>query len=127
MRALLDTHTLLWWLEDRSRLSPRARQTIEDRRNEALVSAASAWEIAIKHRSRKLQVAALVADFNRILELAGFKELGISVAHAVRAGNLSGAHKDPFDKMLVAQAQMEKLSIVSVDKIFDKYGVQRIW
>jgi len=122
----LDTH-ILWWLEDRSRLSPLARHVIEDDRNQALVSAASAWEIAIKHRSRKLQVAPLVADFSRLLDIAGFRELGISVAHAVRAGTLNGAHKDPFDKMLISQAQIEELAIVSVDKIFDRFEVQRIW
>jgi PIN domain nuclease of toxin-antitoxin system len=108
--VLLDTHVLLWWLEDRSRLSALARPTLEDERNSAFISAASAWEISIKQRSGKLDVVLLLADFEHILEVLGFRELGITVGHALRAGALDFAHNDPFDRMLVAQAQIESLA-----------------
>ena len=124
---LLDTHTLYWWLGDRNRLSAAARQAIEDSRNKAFVSAASAWEIAIKHRLGKLQAGEIVADFVRILDEEGFAELPITILHAVHVGSIRSTNKDPFDQLLAAQAQLEHLPIVSVDKFFDRQGVQRIW
>ena len=127
VRALLDTHVLLWWLESPGRLSPAARRAMEDQANTILVSAASAWEIAIKSRAGKLEAGPLVDDFSRELEEEGFAELAISAAHAIRAGLLRGPLRDPFDRMLIAQAQSENLSIISKDKWFDDYAVTRIW
>jgi PIN domain nuclease of toxin-antitoxin system len=127
MKALLDTHALLWWLESPTRLSRRARSVIEDQETTVLVSAACAWEIAIKSRSGNLEAGSLVADFSRELEEEGFTELPISAAHAIRAGLLEGPLRDPFDRMLIAQAQAENLSVISRDKWFDEYGVRRVW
>jgi PIN domain nuclease of toxin-antitoxin system len=128
VRALLDTHTLLWWFSDDPSLSSLARQFTADIENFAIVSAASAWEIAIKVRLGKLPGAAgLVDDFVSYLEREGFDPLPITLDHAIRAGLLPGFHKDPFDRMLIAQAQAESLPIISNDEIFDEYGVRRIW
>lgn len=93
-----------------------------------MVSAASAWEIATKVRVGRLATAAaLVADFNGWILREGFHQLAVSVDHAVRAGQLPGAHKDPFDRMLIAQAQAEDLPLISNEEIFDSYGIRRIW
>ena len=128
MRFLLDTHTLLWCFSDDSSLGPRARRLIKDGSNEILVSAASAWEIATKVRLGKLPTGEeLVADLDRYLAQLGCDALPISLEHAVRAGRLPGEHRDPFDRMLIAQAQTENLPIVSNDRIFDDYYVRRIW
>jgi PIN domain nuclease of toxin-antitoxin system len=128
MRFLLDTHTLLWSFNDSPSLSYRARRLIEDGSNEILVSAASAWEIATKARLGKLPTGdELIDDLDRYLAQLGCEALYISIDHAVRAGRLSGEHRDPFDRMLIAQAQAENLAIISNDRIFDTYHVQRIW
>jgi PIN domain nuclease of toxin-antitoxin system len=128
VRALLDTHTLLWWFSDDPSLSSLARQFTADVGNFAIVSAASAWEIAIKVRLGKLPTAAgLIDDFVNYLDREGFDPLPITLDHAIRAGLLPGFHKDPFDRMLIAQAQAESLPIISNDEIFDEYGVRRIW
>ena len=128
MRVLLDTHTLLWWLDGDRRLSRRARRTIADEGNTVLVSAASAWEIATKARIGKLPGALEVAsDIAGCLASQRFDSLDITVLHAQRAGRLPGTHRDPFDRMLVAQAQIEDLPIVSNDGVFDAYGVTRLW
>ena len=128
MRFLLDTHTLLWSINDSPSLSPRARRFIEDGSNEILVSAASAWEIATKVRLGKLPTGdELIADLDRYLAQMRCEALPVSIDHAVRAGRLSGEHRDPFDRMLIAQAQAENLAIISSDRIFDTYHVQRIW
>ena len=128
MRFLLDTHTLLWCFNASPSLSPRARRLIENGGNELLVSAASAWEIATKVRLGKLSTGEeLVADLDRYLNQLGCDALPISLEHAVRAGALPGEHRDPFDRMLIAQALMENLPIISNDRIFDAYHVRRIW
>lgn len=128
MRYLLDTHTLLWAFNAAPSLSARARKLIEDGSNEILVSAASAWEIATKVRVGKLPTGEeLVSEFDNYLAQLGIDSLPISIGHAVRAGALSGEHRDPFDRMLIAQAQMENLAIISNDRIFDEYHVRRIW
>ena len=128
MRVLLDTHTLLWWLAGDSALSRRARAVIADTGNSVVVSAASAWEIAIKVRLGKLPTAAgLVEDFARYIELEGFELLPISAGHAIRAGLLPGTHRDPFDRMLIAHAQAENLALVSNERLFDSYGIRRLW
>ena len=128
MRLLLDTRTLLWCFNGAPSLSTRARRLIEDGSNEILVSAASGWEIATKVRLGKLPTGEeLIADFERYLTQLGCDELPISLEHALRAGRLPGEHRDPFDRMLIAQAQTEDLPIVSNDRIFDVYAVRRIW
>lgn len=128
MRALLDTHALLWWLSDDPALSQQARKFIAETRNTAVVSAASAWEIATKVRLGKLPTAAdLAADFVGYLQREGFEPLAISAEHAIRAGLLAGSYKDPFDRMLIAQAQAEGVPVVTNKKVFDAYGVRRIW
>jgi len=128
VRLLLDTHTLLWSFNAAPSLSSRARRLIEDGGNEILVSAASAWEIATKVRLGKLPTGEeLIADFEGYLAQLGCDALPISLEHALRAGRLPGEHRDPFDRMLIAQAQTEDLPIVSNDRIFDVYAVRRIW
>jgi PIN domain nuclease of toxin-antitoxin system len=128
MRFLLDTHTLLWCFNDSRSLSPRTRKLIEDGSNEILVSAASAWEIAAKVRWGKLPTGEeLVGDLDRYLAQLGCDALPISLDHAVLAGRLPGEHRDPFDRMLIAQAQMENLRIISNDRVFDTYHVPRVW
>jgi PIN domain nuclease of toxin-antitoxin system len=128
MRVLVDTHALLWAVTGNRRLSKRAHSVLASFANEVFVSAASAWEITTKHRLGKLPSAeGLVADFARIVEQLGFHPLPISLEHAQRAGSLPGAHRDPFDRMLIAQAQNEDLLLVSNEKIFDIYGIKRIW
>ncbi len=127
MQSLLDTHALLWWLSDDPALTKVARKTIAETRNVIFVSAASAWEIATKVRLGKLPTAAdLAADFAGHLQREGFQILAISGDHAIRAGLLPGPHKDPFDRMLIAQAQAESMPIVSNETLFDTYGVRRL-
>ena len=128
MRVLLDTHALLWWFADDPALTRPARKVIAETKNTILVSAASAWEIATKVRLGQLPTAVdLAADFVGYLECEGIQILGISGEHAIRAGLLPGAHRDPFDRMLIAQAQAENLPLVSKEALFDTYGVRRIW
>lgn len=128
MRVLLDTHTLLWWLDGDRRLSRLARRTIADEANTVLVSAASAWEIATKVRIGKLPGAVdVAADVAGCLSRQRFDSLDITVLHAQRAGRLPGTHRDPFDRMLVAQAQIEDLPVVTNDAVFDEFGVTRVW
>ncbi|MGA8489448.1 MAG: type II toxin-antitoxin system VapC family toxin [Terriglobales bacterium] len=128
MRLLLDTHTLLWWLEENPSLPASARKLIANKSNDVLVSAASAWEIATKVRLGKLSIAIdLAHDFSAYLERERFETLAVSAGHGIRAGLLPGPHKDPFDRMLIAQALAENLTIVSNDVGFDGYGVKRAW
>jgi PIN domain nuclease of toxin-antitoxin system len=128
LQALLDTHALIWWFSDNSLLPPTVREIIADTENTLLVSAASAWELAIKYRLGKLRkVADLVSDFSGRIEREGFQLLPISAEHGIRAGMLPGLHKDPFDRMLIAQAQAENVPIVSNEAVFEAYAVRRLW
>lgn len=112
----------------RSGVDTICRNVIAETKNVAYVSAASAWEIATKVRLGKLPTAVdLISDFAGVLERERFQMLAVSVEHAVRAGLLPGPHKDPFDRMLIAQAQAENLPIVSIEVLFDGYGVRRIF
>ena len=127
MRTLLDTHAFLWWISDSARLSAPARRAIEDDANTVFVSAASAWEITTKHRIGKLaQAEAVALDVTGTIAGQGFEELAITVDDAERAGRLPGLHRDPFDRVLIAQALARDLTIISVDKVFDGYGVRRL-
>jgi PIN domain nuclease of toxin-antitoxin system len=129
VRLLLDTHAFLWWVFADPKLSRRARTAIEDDvENQVFVSAASAWEIATKYRIGKLPDAAVVAgNVAATIAEEGFNELSVSVRHAERAGSLVGHHQDPFDRMLMAQAMLDDLSLVSNERAFDVYGVKRLW
>jgi PIN domain nuclease of toxin-antitoxin system len=128
VRLLLDTHAFLWWLDGDRRLSTKARGQIADEANAVLVSAASAWEITTKARVGKLPGAMdVAADVLGCIGNQGFVPLDITVLHAQRAGGLAGDHRDPFDRMLIAQAQLEDVAIISDDRVFDEYGVRRIW
>ena len=119
---------MLWWLSDNPALSPGARKVVANTSNSLIVSAASAWEIATKFRLGKLSSATdLVTNFVDYVEREGFELLSISADHAIRAGLLQGPHKDPFDRMLITQAQLEGVPVVSNDQVFDTYGVRRIW
>ena len=128
MRLLLDTHALPWWLDGDRRLSRRARTAIGEAENTVFVSAASAWEITTKNRLGKLPGAAdVAADVAGAVSGQGFTALDITIVHAQRAGRLPGEHRDPFDRMLIAQSQVEDLQIVTDDTVFDAYGVERLW
>jgi PIN domain nuclease of toxin-antitoxin system len=121
LRLLLDTHVWLWWLGDDRRLGRRARQALANPRSEIYVSAASAWEIAIKEALGKLRVKK--ADLEAEIAANGFLELPIRTRHALLAGRLAPVHEDPFDRMLAAQAQVEELAVVTSDPVFGRYGV----
>ena len=128
MRILLDTHAFLWWLAGSPRLSGAAHAAIADPDNDILISAASAWEIATKYRLGKLPGAEAVArDVGGCIASQGFQGLPITVHDGARAGRLPGPHRDPFDRMLIAQALAGDLPLVSVETLFDRYGVNRIW
>ena len=128
MRLLIDTHALLWWLSDDPSLSAAARRAMAETSNVLLVSAASAWEIATKVRLGRLPGASeLAADFQGFMLREGFTTLDITADHGIRAGLLPGPHKDPFDRMLISQAQAENVPIVTNERTFETYGVRRVW
>lgn len=128
MKLLLDTHALIWWLAGDGSLSLPARKAIGDEANTVAVSAASAMEVATKFRIGKLAQAALLAqDFEAIIADQGFAELPISVRHARLAGGMKIDHKDPFDRLLIAQAQTEDMVLVSNEALFDGFAVKRLW
>ncbi len=128
LRILLDTHALIWWLAGNTRLPERARHAIGDVSNEKLVSAASAWEITTKYRIGRLTEASeLAQDIAGAIAEQGFEELPVTVDDGSRAGALPGHHRDPFDRMLIAQALARNLILVTGDALFDRYGVRRLW
>jgi PIN domain nuclease of toxin-antitoxin system len=124
LKLLLDTHTFVWWLSDDLRLSPVAREAISSPEALVYVSAATVWEVAIKSRLGKLTIEGdLVAEITE----NGFFELPMTARHAQRAGDLSRHHEDPFDRMLIAQALLEGMTLVSRDGQFAAYGVPLLW
>ncbi|HKT25583.1 MAG TPA: type II toxin-antitoxin system VapC family toxin [Terriglobales bacterium] len=127
MKYLLDSHVVLWWLENDPALSSRALRLISSGENEIFISTVTAWELAIKNHSGKLEIEKLLDGLESKLIEEGFFTMTISMRHALRAGALPSHHKDPFDRMLIAQAQAEDLSLISNDSMFDHYGVRRIW
>jgi PIN domain nuclease of toxin-antitoxin system len=128
MRLLLDTHAFLWWLAGDEALPVEARAAIADEANDIFVSAASAWEITTKYRLGKLSgAAAIVADLDAAIADQSFIGLPISVRHGQVGGALPGPHRDPFDRMLIAQAMVDHLVLVSNEQVFDAYGVGRLW
>lgn len=120
-RLLLDTHAFLWWLSDDPALGAVARQMIGEPRNQVLVSAASIWEISIKQAKGMLEAP---EDLEVLVEDEGFTKLPISLFHGQQAGKLPEIHRDPFDRMLIAQAQAEGLELVTADGIIPQYGVR---
>jgi PIN domain nuclease of toxin-antitoxin system len=128
MRLLLDTHALIWFLEGSKSLGRDASRAIETQGNDVFVSAVSAIEVTNKFRMGKLNQAELLAgDFEATIVAYGFAPLSITVAHAALAGRLDIPHRDPFDRLLMAQAQTEQLAFVSNEKAFDAFGVTRLW
>jgi PIN domain nuclease of toxin-antitoxin system len=128
MRALLDTHTFLWWISDNPHLSPRVREIIGNGENELFLSAASGWEMAIKAGLGRLQLPPNLEHF--ILEqmaLNAIESLPVQMSHALHVYKLPDHHRDPFDRMLIAQAQLENLPILTVDPQIARYSVKVIW
>ena len=128
MRILLDTHSFLWWITDDPRLSPRAREIMSDGENRLFLSAASGWEIAIKSRLGRLVIPEPVAAFVPA-QLAGnaIEGLPISMGHALHVSSLPDHHRDPFDRILVAQSELEHLPILTGDPLIAQYGVETVW
>ncbi len=127
-KLLLDTHALVWWWTDDQRLPAVARAAIADPSAVILVSAASAWEIATKHRLGKWpHVANIVETFEDLVRRSRFSGLPIELAHGTRASSLGGAHRDPFDRMLIAQAEEQPATMVSGDPVFRSYNIPVIW
>lgn len=128
MKALLDTHTFLWWNTNDPRLSTIARAFIADGRNQVFFSAASAWEIAIKAARGRLDLPSApdqyVADR---LRSNGFSPLPIQISHTLEVYHLPRHHADPFDRLVVAQSRLEKMPLLSGDSDIERYDVQRIW
>lgn len=128
MRLLLDTHTLIWWVSNSRRIPRSTLREIADEENDIFVSAATAWELATKHRIGKLDDAGrLVAGLPDFIKEQDFEELSVTVDDGVRAGMLPVHHRDPFDRMLIAQALGRNLMLVSGEALFDRYGVRRLW
>jgi len=128
VRLLLDTHAFLWWLAGDQALSENAREAIADPENEVFVNAASAWEIATKYRLGRLPGAAVIAaDIAGAVAEQGFAELPINFRDGQAAGGLPAIHKDPFDRMLIAQAITADMVIVSNETLFNAYAVARLW
>jgi PIN domain nuclease of toxin-antitoxin system len=128
MTLLLDTHVFLWWIVDSGKLSDAARNAIETAENRILLSATSVWEIVIKTRLGKLRLPESPGPFVQAhLKRNGFLPLPIALEHAVAVAELPDHHRDPFDRMLVAQCKVENCSIITADSIIVKYDVPTVW
>ncbi len=128
MQLLLDTHVLLWWQTDDARLSAVARTAIADDTNDIFISAASAWEIAIKQRLGKLKEIPQAAErFGELVAADGFIHLPVTHMHSLRAGGYVVEHRDPFDRMLAAQSELERLILVSRDPALASFGCKILW
>lgn len=128
LRLLLDTHALIWWSGDEPGLSRPAEDAIRDGENEVFVSAVSAYEIALKHGMGRLPQAAPLAEaFDEQMRLEGFAVLPISAREASVAGGMDHRHRDPFDRLLIAQGLLNDLVLVSNEVVFDAFGVARLW
>ena len=128
MRFLLDTHTFLWWIADDPHLSERARQLISDPENDIFLSAASGWEMAIKTQLGKLR---LPDHFEQFIAEQLFRNnitsLPVMMSHALHVQSLPLHHRDPFDRLLIAQGQLEKMPIITTDSVFADYDVEIVW
>jgi PIN domain nuclease of toxin-antitoxin system len=126
MRYLLDTHTLLWALQDPEKLSQPARRIVEDPASGLMLSIAIPWELAIKTNSGRLDARKILVRFDELTSL-GYELLDTRASHVIQAGLLPLHHRDPFDRLLAAQAVDLRMPLVSRDRVFDLYGVRRIW
>jgi PIN domain nuclease of toxin-antitoxin system len=125
---LLDTHTLLWWWTEPDRLGHDAREILGEGAARILVSVASVWEIAIKTQSGKLTaIANFSREYGPLMRSNAFKALMITDDHALKAGFLTGAHRDPFDRMIAAQAMIENLTVLTRDPEIAKFGCKVLW
>lgn len=128
VNILLDTHTLIWWWTNDAQLSKRVVKLISDTDNTVHVSAASAWEIAIKQRIGKLDgIARASEEFANLIAADGFVHLSMRHEHALRAGSYDSAHRDPFDRMLAAQSEIESMPLLSRDPLLKAFGCRTIW
>ena len=127
MKILIDTHTLLWWLDSPVKLGMIGRRLIADPGNEVLISAVLPWEIALKANKHKTRPHALVTNFLFVVKQEGFISISIDPLHAIRSGLLPFHHRDPFDRVLAAQSLELGVPLISIDAVFDRYGVERIW
>jgi len=128
MKVLLDTHVFLWWITDDPRLSSRAREIIADGANEVFLSAASGWEIAIKAKLGRLRLPDVPERFiPEQLRLNAIETLPVQMSHALHVYKLPDHHRDPFDRLLIAQAQLEKLPVLTADPQISRYPVKVIW
>lgn len=128
MRLLLDTHTLLWAAAHDDRVSKRVNSLLHEAQNRLFLSAASGWEIVIKHQSGKLQLPEAPGRFLRqCLQLFDLEAISVTFEHALRVETLPDYHRDPFDRILIAQAQLENLTILTRDEVFTHYPVQTLW
>jgi len=128
MAFLLDTHALLWWLAEPERLSPVVHATLADPDQPVFISAASAWEIATKHRLGRLSTAeVLLQDGWALMERQGFQPLPVSWTHGLRAGSYPMPHRDPFDRLLAAQAELEQLILITLDPALAPFPCQTLW
>lgn len=129
MRVLLDTHAFLWWITDAPQLSPRARKIIGDGENDLLLSAASGWEIAVKAKLGRIQQLPndLISFLLEQMTSNAIESLPVQMVHALHVHTLPDHHRDPFDRLLIAQAQLEHLSILTVDPQFARYSIKTLW
>jgi PIN domain nuclease of toxin-antitoxin system len=128
VKLLLDTHAFLWWVGASQELSRKARTAVGSARNECFVSVASAWELAIKVGLGKLRIEGALDRFvPEQLAVNGFQALAIDLRHTARVASLPSHHRDPFDRLLVAQALEDDLSVLTANPVFARYGVKRIW
>jgi PIN domain nuclease of toxin-antitoxin system len=128
MSFLLDTHAFLWWVTADPRLSASAKAVLDDGRVRRCVSSVTAFEIANKFRIGKLEFAReIIEHFDAALDDAGFEKLAVTTTHALLAGQMRSDHKDPFDRMLAAQARLETLILVTIDQAFDDFDIERLW
>lgn len=128
MRALLDTHTFLWWITDDTRLSPRARKLIGEGDNKLYFSAASGWEIAIKARLGRISFRAEPGAFiPGQLARNAIEVLPVTLSHALHVYDLPTHHRDPFDRLLVAQSQLEDMPLLTADPLLAEYAVEIVW
>lgn len=128
MRLLLDTHAWFWWTMDSPRLPPRAKAMIADRANVILLSAVSIYELVRKfHLGRLPEMEPLVEGVEDRIDQQGFERLAVTTAHALKAASLVGEHRDPFDRLLIAQSLIEEAPLITNEVLFEDYGVIRVW
>ncbi len=127
MNVLVDTHAIIWFITDNNRLSPNARKAIESPENICFVSIATFWEIGIKSSLGRLNLNTTLERIFEIIEDSGFRLLPVSIKHILNNSKLEFHHHDPFDRIIIAQAQCEQLSLISKDEKFSNYNVSLIW